>query len=162
MLDRFLVDSFAESPSSDVSSSEENGFFGHPANRRFDLYIPAPPAAGREQAFLYHIATRNFFAWIFGRSLVGTHLGGAVVGLLNSMNQFRSQGEDNVEAILDYMDHEGYADMRKSPDHALGVLYFAEHFQFRDMWVDAFAHCCGMNDILITSTGFEVGDLHPG
>jgi hypothetical protein len=152
-----MTDNFAESPISDTSSNEDGGFFGHPAaTKHFDLYIPAPPTAEREQAFLYHMATRNFFAWIFGKSLVGTHLGGALVGLLNSMNEFRSQGEDNVQAILDYMDDEGYADMRNSPDHALAILFFAEHFEFRDMWIDAFAHCCGMNDILITSGGFEV------
>lgn len=110
----------------------------------------------RGQAFLYHTATRNFFAWMFGKSLVGTHLGGALVGLLNSMNEFRSEGEDNVQAIMDYMDEEGYADMRNQPDHALAILSFAEHFHFKDLWIDAFAHCVGMHEILICSPGFEV------
>ncbi|KAF4635000.1 hypothetical protein G7Y89_g3101 [Cudoniella acicularis] len=121
----------------------------------FELYIPAPPDAERGQAFLYHAATRNFFAWIFGKSLVGSHLGGALVGLLNSMNEFRSPGEDNVVAIMDFMDEEGYSDMRNSPDHALGVLFFAEHFHFRDLWIDAFAHCVGTSEKLIASPGFE-------
>lgn len=154
MLDRFLVERNDGTPTSDCS--DDSGFFGQPDNRKFDLYIPAPAAAEREQAFLYHVATRNFFAWMFGKPLVGTHLGGAIVGLLNSMNEFRTEGEDNVEAILEYLEGEVYADMRNSPDHALAVLYFAEHFRFRDMWIDAFAHCCGMNDILITSVGFDV------
>jgi hypothetical protein len=87
--------------------------------------------------------------------LVGTHLGGALVGLLNSMNEFRSVGQDNVQAIMDYMDEEAYADMRNSPDHALAVLFFAEHFQFKDLYVDAFAHCCGMHDKLFLSSGYE-------
>ena len=151
-----MTESFAESPVSDISYQEDGGFFGQPSHRQYDLFIPAPPTAEREQAFLYHTATRNFFAWIFGRPLVGNHLGGALVGLLNSMHEFRSQGEDNVQALLDYMDEEGYADMRNVPDHALAVLFFAEHFQFKDLWIDAFAHCTGMNDILITSAGFEV------
>ena len=65
------------------------------------------------------------------------------------MYEFRSEGEDNVQAVLDYTDMEGYADMRNVPDHALAILFFAEHFQFRDLWIDAFAHCAGINDILI-------------
>ncbi len=78
------------------------------------------------------------------------------MGLLNSMNEFRSPGEDNVQAIMDYMDEEGYAEMRNQPDHALAILFFAEHFHFKDLWVDAFAHCTGMNERLISCPGFEV------
>lgn len=121
-----------------------------------ELYIPAPSTAETGQAFLYHLATRNLFAWIFGKSLVGNHLGGALVGLLNSLNEFRSEGEDNLQAIIDYMDEEGYADMSNQPDHALAIFFFAEHFQFKDLWIDAFAHCVGMNEKLITRPGFEV------
>lgn len=145
LLDRFMVS----------HSAESGGSTGQPNSRNFELYIPAPPKVEREQAFVFHSATRNFFAWVFGKSLVGSHLGGALVGLLNSMNEFRSPGEDNVQAIMDYMDEEGYADLRNSPDHALGVLFFAEHFQFKDMWIDAFAHCTGMHDRLASSPGFE-------
>lgn len=157
LLDRFMAQDLNESPISEFSSSEDGSYFGQPQNYgRVELYIPAPPAAERGEAFLYHTATRNFFAWVFGRSLVGTHLGGALVGLLNSMNEFRSTGQDNIQAIMEYMDEEGYADMRNHPDHALGVLFFAEHFQFRDLWIDAFVHTTGMHDRLHLSPGFEV------
>jgi hypothetical protein len=157
LLDRFMAQDLNESPISEFSSSEDGSYFGQPQNSgRVELYIPAPPAAEREEAFLYHTATRNFFAWVFGRSLVGTHLGGALVGLLNSMNEFRSTDQDNIQAIMEYMDEEGYADMRNHPDHALGVLFFAEHFQFRDLWIDAFVHATGMHDRLHLSPGFEV------
>lgn len=154
LLDRFLVSPLEEPPSPD--DSLKNSYFDQKRTRTYELYVPPPPDADRKEAFLYHIATRNFFAWIFGKPLVGNHLGAALVGLLNSMSQFRSAGEDNVEAIMDYMDEEGYADMRSQPDHALAILFFAEHFHFRDLWIDAFAHCTGMNEKLINSSGFEV------
>lgn len=153
LLKRFLLKTLVESPGSEADS--EDSCYFRPNHKMHELYIPAPPAAEREQAFLYHTATRNLFAWVFGKPLVGNHLGGALVGLLNSMNEFRSQGEDNVQDIMDYMDEEGYADMRNQPDHALAILFFAEHFQFRDLWIDAFAHCSGMNERLGTSVGFE-------
>ncbi|KAL2074493.1 hypothetical protein VTL71DRAFT_8271 [Oculimacula yallundae] len=153
LLDRFLASSPGGSPSSQWSS--DDGYFSQAKDKVYELYIPAPPNIDRGEAFLYHTATRNFFAWLFGKSLVGVHLGGALVGLLNSMNEFRSGGADNVQGIMDFIDEEGYADMRNAPDHALGLLYFAEHFRFRDLWIDAFAHCTGMNERLISSPGFE-------
>jgi len=83
------------------SSGVEKGSNFFPTSaRRHELYIPAPRSIERGQAFHYHSATRNFFAWVFGRPLVGSHLGGALVGLLNSMNEFRSAGENNVQAIM--------------------------------------------------------------
>lgn len=154
LLDRFMVGRLAVSPSSKSISSEEEYF--NQNTKVYELYIPPPADVDRAQAFLYHTATRNFFAWIFSKSLVGHHLGGALVGLLNSMNQFRSAGEDNVQDIIDYMDEEGYSDMRNTPDHALAVLFFAEHFHFKNLWIDAFVHCTGMNEKLIASPGFEV------
>jgi hypothetical protein len=156
LLDRFLAKALEESPCSEADSSEDSYLSQKNTTKTYELYIPPPPTAERGEACLYHTATRNFFAWVFGKSLVGNHLGGALVGLLNSMSQFRSVGEDNVQAIMDYMDKEGYADMRSQPDHALAILFFAEHFHFRDLWIDAFAHCTGMNERLITSPGFEV------
>ncbi|KAM0124889.1 hypothetical protein ACHAP3_010051 [Botrytis cinerea] len=120
-----------------------------------ELYIPAPVMAERGEAFLYHTATRNFFAWVFKKSLVGQDLGSALVGLLNSMSQFRSTDANNVDDIVAYIDGEGYADMRNTPDHALGIMHFAEHFHFKDMWIDALAHCAGMCEKLHNSPGFE-------
>ena len=159
LLDRFMANDLDESPISDISS-EDGGYFSAPGTSRYEIYIPPPPTAERGQIFLYHMATRNFFAWVFGKSLVGTHLGGALVGLLNSMIEFRSTEEDSVQDILDYMDDEGYADMRSSPNHALAVLFFAEHFRFKDLWIDAFAHCTGMHEMLAASPGFEVCLFH--
>lgn len=160
VIERFLSYTLAESPGSDADN-ESQDYFGKNRFKSFELYIPAPSTADREQAFLYHTATRNFFAWVFGKPLVGLHLGCALVALLNSMNEFRFQGADNVQAIMDYMDEEGYADIRNLPDHALAILFFAEHFQFKDLWTDAIVHCCGMNERLMESAGFEVSRQFP-
>jgi hypothetical protein len=156
LLERFMLKDEVDSAYSDISSSEDEKYNKSHNSTPFELYIPSPSSVARGQAYLYHIATRNFFAWVFGKSLVGSHLGGALVGLLNSMNEFRDEGEDNLGAIMEYMDDEGYGDMRNQPDHALGVLFFAEHFQFRDLYIDAFTHCVGMCERLHESPGFEV------
>lgn len=149
----------APSPYSDINSGEDEWYTENQKRTSLELYIPAPPSVARGEAYLYHVATRNFFAWVFGKSLVGSHIGGALVGLLNSMNEFRGEEEDNLDAMMDYMDEEGYGDMRNIPDHALGVLFFAEHFQFRDLYIDAFTHCVGMCERLHESSGFEVYEI---
>ncbi|KAF5007119.1 hypothetical protein FDECE_6550 [Fusarium decemcellulare] len=101
--------------------------------RRIDLYIPPPPTTDRTQAFHYHLATRNFFAWVFRRSMVGSSLGGAFIGLLHSMHEFRSGVDDNVADMMDYFDEEGYLDMANQPSHALAVLQLAEFFEMKEL-----------------------------
>ncbi|OBT40854.1 hypothetical protein VE00_09533 [Pseudogymnoascus sp. WSF 3629] len=122
---------------------------------RYDLYIPPPPTAEGEQKLLCRTATRNFFAWICGKPLVGESLGQALVGLLNSMSEYRGLNVDNVEDILDYMEEGGYADFGGSPVHTLATLHFAEHFQFEHLYIDAFAHAVGMHDEIIQSPEYK-------
>ncbi|KAK1992719.1 hypothetical protein LX36DRAFT_587868 [Colletotrichum falcatum] len=124
-------------------------------NERVELYIPAPPTADKEQAFAYHLATRNFLAWVFRRSVVGEYLGVALIGLLNSMAEFRGDDEDNVSGLMAYMDEEGYLDINGQPHHAVALLHLAEFFQMTDMYIDAFSHCVGMSEHLQHSPEFE-------
>lgn len=123
---------------------------------RIELYIPAPPMATKEEALRYHIATRNFFAWVFRRSMVGEHLGSSFIALISSMSEFRCPGEDNMDGLLGYLDEEGYLDMRNQPIHALAILHFAEFFQFRNLYIDAFTHCVGMCDRLFGIPEYQV------
>ncbi|KAL3419376.1 hypothetical protein PVAG01_09598 [Phlyctema vagabunda] len=154
LLERFLVQKRSESPRSDPSRHRVSSSHGE-HSRTIELYIPAPYSTERGDAYIHHMATRNFFAWICGKSLVGPQLGSALVELLMSMEEWRNEGQDNIHDIMTYMDEEGYSDINSQPDHALAILYFAEHFRFRDMYIDAFAHCVGMYDSLVFSTGYE-------
>lgn len=141
----------------DRSVSEDEAY----QNGRVDLYIPAPATAtSRAQALQYHVATRNLFAWIFRRSLVGDRLGGAVISLINSMGEFREAG-DHVQDVLEYLDEEGYLDMRNQPQHALAMLHLAEVFEIRELYIDAFAHCVGMSDSLHKFPEYSVSESPP-
>ena len=129
----------------------------HPTHRiKFELYIPAPPHLSREQAFRYHLTTRNFFAWMFEKPLVGHRLGEALIALHERMNEYRPNEEQNNEDISAYIDGQEYSDFRGCPDHALALLQFAERFELRELWTDAFVHCSGMNNELASSAEFEV------
>ena len=57
---------------------------------------------------------------------------------------------------MDYAEQQGYLDFVDCPNYALAMLQYAEHYKLHDVYVDAFAHCVGMNDDLSTSTEFDV------
>ncbi|OBT60082.1 hypothetical protein VE03_10538, partial [Pseudogymnoascus sp. 23342-1-I1] len=155
LLDRFLAGSTGPYlPSSNREFVKGRSSLEYTSGR-YDLYIPPPPTAEGEQKLLCRTGTRNFFAWICGKPLVGESLGQALVGLLNSMSEYRGLNVDNVEDILDYMEEGGYADFGGSPVHTLATLHFAEHFQFENLYIDAFAHAVGMHDDIIQSPEYK-------
>jgi len=139
------------------SSMSDSGYSSATStDNLFELYVPAPDHASREETFLWHIATRNFFAWESDKPLVGATMGQALIELLQRMCLFRSDKADNVHDLLAYASRLGYLDFRECPDYALAFLHFAEHYRLRDLWIDAFAHCVGMNDRLCLSPEFDV------
>ena len=99
----------------------------------------------REDAQRSHIATRNFFAWLCRKPLVGHYLGDALADLYHRMGIWRSASVDNVEEILIYADLMGYSNVEHRPDNALAMLAFAERARIPHVWIDSFAHCTGMN-----------------
>lgn len=122
---------------------------------KVQLYIPAPEAASREEAFKWHITTRNFFAFLLGKPLVGEHMGQALVDLQERMYLFRPDA-NNQQDCLDYTENQGYRDFVECTDYALAILYYAECYKMRNVWIDAFAHCVGMNESLILSPEYGV------
>lgn len=155
LLQRAAVYPVSKTPSPTSSDGESSN--EHPPHRiHHELYIPAPSHLSREEAFQYHLTTRNFFAWMFEKPLVGGRLGEALAALLERMNEYRPNEEENQDDIMAYIDGQGYSDFRDCPDHALAVLQFAERFELRELWTDAFVHCAGMNNELAASAEFEV------
>lgn len=126
--------------------------------RVYDIFIPAPENCMREQAYSWHATTRNFFAFLFGKPLVGTHLGKALVDLHERLQLFRTCDVDNCEDMIAYMEGVGYLNFSHNMDHALAALFYAETFKLRDLWIDAFTHCVGMYGVLSASPEFEVSD----
>ena len=138
-----------------ATNSTDNGIASLHSSH-YELYIPAPPQLSREEAFQYHITTRNFFAWLYEKPLVGDRLGEALIALLERLEDFRPETKGNQDDIISYIDGQEYSDFRECPDHALALLQFAEKFEIRDLWIDAFVHCAGMNNDLASSAEFDV------
>jgi hypothetical protein len=122
---------------------------------RWEIHIPPPDDNPRDATLQWHIATRNFFAFLFKKPLIGSHLGAAFVDLQDRIQLFRGAQSDSFADFLEYADDQGYRDYPDCPNHALAMLYYAEHYRLRDVWVDAWVHCVGMNDSLVLSTEFQ-------
>ncbi|KAG8627211.1 hypothetical protein KVT40_004694 [Elsinoe batatas] len=140
----------SESPSSDSGYSS----IGSQQDMQ-SLFIAAPDYLTREESLNYHITTRNIFAWMMNKPLVGYSLGQAMIDLLERLLTIRPATLDSVKDCLTYADRMGYTDMNSHPDYALAMLSFAEHFRIRDLWINAFVHCAGMNDILYLSSELD-------
>lgn len=127
-----------------------------PKSNAIELYIPVPEDASREDAFQWHITTRNFFAFVLGKPLVGFQLSKTLIQLQERMQLYRSGDINNHQDLVAYLDNQGYMDFIECADYALAMLCYAEHYKLRDMWIDAFAHCVGMNESLTLCQEFEV------
>lgn len=93
---------------------------------------------------------------MFEKPLVGDRLGHSLASLLDRMNEFRGDEDQNLEDLLAYLDSQEYTDFRSCPDHALAVLQFAEKHELLDLWRDSFCHSAGMSDDLQSSAEYEV------
>jgi hypothetical protein len=120
-----------------------------------ELFIPASEDSSQD-SFRQHITTRNFFAFLLGKPLVGDHMGQAFVDLQERLQHFRPSHANNHQDFLDYAENQGYRDLVECTDYALASLFYAEHYKLRDTWVDAFAHCVGMSESLVLSPEYVV------
>jgi hypothetical protein len=121
-----------------------------------ELYVPAPDECAKDAAFRWHLTTRNFFAFLFGKPLVGTQFGRTLIDLQERIQLFRPGDSDNRKELLRYLEQSRYLDLAHCPDYSLGLLQYAENYHFKELWIDSFAHCVGMNKILSESAEFPV------
>ena len=122
-----------------------------------ELFLSAAPDADRVAIARHHLATRNFFAWLYDRPMTGKTLGASLEDVMSRANLYRPNDvESNQRDIIAYLNRRGYMDFRECVDHALAALHLAERFQMEALWVNAFAHCVGMNLSLHTSIEFDV------
>lgn len=132
------------------------GYATSQAPRKLELYIPPPPGVTKADSFAYHLSTRNFLAWVYRRPLVGGYLGETLAELFGCMQELRRPDVDNLVDIIDYMEEQGYMDMRNNPYTAIAILHLSESFRLKGMYVDAFTHCVGMFSQLEQTPGYHL------
>ncbi|KAF2157074.1 hypothetical protein K461DRAFT_289425 [Myriangium duriaei CBS 260.36] len=141
--------STGSSTSPPASPASDSGYSSNgPDDETFNLYFPAPDHLTGDDSLSYHLTTRNLFAWIMEKPLVGFSLGQAMINLLERMLVVRSATEDSLDDCVAYAERMGYLYMTNEPDYALGMLAFAEHAGHEQIRNNAFVHCVGMNELL--------------
>lgn len=85
---------------------------------------------------------------------MGENLGSALINLLKTMIEWRSQEADNLDDLRDYMDQMCYNDMSDASEHAIAMLVLAEHLKDELLWAEAFRHVVGMWDACFECAGY--------
>ncbi|KAF3128757.1 hypothetical protein TWF569_004725 [Orbilia oligospora] len=150
-------DDLPQSPTSISSSlmSAEQDIQSVPSNASRDLegiahelHFPAPRSNDRAAIYRHHATTRNFFAVLFNRSLVGTSFGQTLLDLAERMELYMPPGHDNIGDLVRYLTRKEFDDVRNMPDLAAGTLMFAEKYRLADLYRESFVHCVGMTNRL--------------
>jgi hypothetical protein len=121
-----------------------------------EIYIPPPEYTSKDDSFSWHITTRNFFAFLFGKPIVGSCLSKSLIDLQERLHLFRAHDANNQSDMMAYLERMGYLEFAHCPDYSLALLTFAEFYELQELWIDAFVHCAGMNEMLSLSAEFEV------
>ncbi|KAF2399350.1 hypothetical protein EJ06DRAFT_464854, partial [Trichodelitschia bisporula] len=141
------------------ATKEVNSF--NPTNPGvIELFIPPPDNLTKDAAFAWHLTTRNFFAFLFGKPLVGSLLGRAMVDLQDRLQLLRPDAARNQREVMAYLEGMGYLEFVHCPEYALALLHYAENFRIGDLWIDAFVHCVGMNDLIESNSQLQA--VSPG
>lgn len=91
------------------------------------------------------------------KPLVGSCLSEALLGLQDRVELVRPNDPNNHHDLMNYFERSGYLELSHCPDYSLAFLRFAEQSEQYDLWVDAFVHSVGMNEMLTLSPEFNVG-----
>lgn len=113
--------------------------------KHYDLYLPAPAHLARDQAYRYHLTTRNFFAYATAKPVVGERLGSTLANLLERIREWQPKSPA-LANFSSYCQGQGYQDMAENVDCAVACLALAEQAKMRSLWVEAFVHCTGMHE----------------
>lgn len=137
-LDRELSSATANGSDSGYDSSETVD------GQVYELYVPAPVLLTREQAYAYHVTTRNYFAYLTGQSLVGEKLGLALADLWSRAKEWQGD-EDTTTKVLNFCEAQGYLRITGNPHWATAIMNLAERARLSDLWIHAYVHCVGMH-----------------
>jgi len=72
------------------------------------------------------------------------------------MKEYREPRSNNTEDLLAFAEARGYAQLAHQSDNAVAMLVLAERQQMKPMWLNAFSHCIGMNDVIEGAPDYEV------
>lgn len=112
----------------------------------YEIFFPAPPEASKVENLRHHLTTRNVFALLFNKMIVGLNLYQALLDLHERLQLYMPSASDTAGMIIDYLVSNRLDDIRNDPTSAAGLLAWSEGATVRwyEGWREAFVHCSGM------------------
>ena len=111
---------------------------------QYSLCMEAPPGGSKTDVLRYHITTRNFFAFMLRKPLVGFTFYQALVDLQERLEDYLASTTDHVSALKSYLVNLGLVNVCNEPRAAAGLLAWSEDVRWNEGWREAFVHSVGM------------------
>ena len=92
----------------------------------YELYFPAPEEASRTEVLRHHITTRNLFAFLLNKPLVGLTFYQALIDLHERIKSLMAPGLPCSQAINDYLVRNAFHNVESDPVAAAGLLAWSE------------------------------------
>lgn len=128
------------------SSSSDIGNLENEAQIRHEIHFPAPDGASRIEILRYHITTRNFFAFLLNKPLVGLTFYQALIDLYERLLVFMPRECNTSDVIIRFVTRNRLHNVCNNPAAAAGLLAYSEddEVQWPEGWREGFVHCSGM------------------
>lgn len=104
---------------------------------RYMLYIDAH-SGSKVDVLRYHVTTRNFFAFLTRKPLVGFTFYQAIVDLHERLKEYLSPGVDSAVALQSYLVLIGLVNVSNEPRAAAGLLAWSEDVRWNNGWREAY------------------------
>lgn len=111
-----------------------------------EIHFPAPDNASRSDLLRHHITTRNLFAFLLDRPLIGLTYYQALTDLHERLLLYMSPEVDCTRLLIQYLTKNDLHNVSNDPAAAAGLLAWSENEErrWREGWREAFVHCVGM------------------
>lgn len=137
---RFGLGRRAPSSSSEISNS------GNEAQIQHEIHFPAPDGASRIEILRHHITTRNFFALLLNKPLVGLTFYQALIDLHERLLAVMPREFSCTDIIIEFLTRKRLHNVCNDPAAAVGLLAYSEddEVHWPEGWREGFIHCSGM------------------
>lgn len=128
------------------SSSLEINNPGNEAQIRHEIHFPAPDGASGIEILRHHITTRNFFALLLNKPLVGLTFYQALIDMHERLLVLMPRESDCTDVIIGFLTRNRLHNICNDPAAAAGLLAYSEddEVQWPEGWREGFVHCSGM------------------
>ena len=122
----------------------------------YEIYFPPPTDGTKMEILRHHITTRNVFALLCNKAIVGLSFYQALIDLLERLQMYLPLETDCASLMIDYLTSNGLSDIRNDPASAAGLLAWSEEptVRWAEGWREAFVHCVGMYNKVTSATEF--------